>query len=450
VAATANAEAGLGFGASGGRKIYTAVWLALLVFQGAYLCFLGEKLNYLGNSHAEADTLRAAEAYVAKGLGAHHGLPRMLYGNRFPQDGTVKDHLDSQGQVVEKFRHGFPLEMADRNQWVTTHCPPGADLINGLQARTFGLEPIWRLRLFPILVGLTGLAFFFQTVARVWGIERGALIALAVAALPMVSLWLPTLHYEGYAFALILLQTSVLLRALWGLSRPGLWLAVALFLLGMAQGWLSWDHFFVVSLLAVPWWLLRRAEGINPPLKWLFWMTALPAAGFALAHLLHLCLIAADLHSWRAAIGELHQTAAERGGIGGGKSWFGYMASAIYLYIRWCFKPTNLMFGPFFAMLLILAAPCAVFSALKASVTPRNSSRRWQVALAWPGTRSALPPLIGALLVCSLWLVAMPQHVFGHSPLTDRHLTTLYLCMAVVVARSLQVRVGKLGAGSEL
>jgi hypothetical protein len=417
------------------------IWVLLVGFEAGYLWHLGGSLNYLGNPHAEADTLRAAEAYEADGLGAHHGLPRMLYGERFPRDGTVKDHLDGQGRVVEQFRQGFPPEMADRNQWVTTHCPPGADLLNGAMARSFGLDPIWRLRVLPIVVGLAALAFFFRTVAHVWGMERGVLIALSIVVLPMVSLWLPTLHYEGYAFALILVQTSLLLKRLWGAAPYGGWFAGALVLVGFVQGWLSWDHFFVVSLLALPWWILRRAEGKNPPLRWLFWMTVAPAAGFTLAHALHFCMVAADLHSWQAAVGELHRTGAERGGMSGGRSRLGYTTEAIYIYIRWCFRQnSNFMFGPFFALMLILATPVAVFAETKLALKAIKGGRSWQITLAWPGSRSALPALVAALLVSSLWLFVMPQHAVGNSVLTIRHLATFYLCMTVVVARSLGVQ----------
>jgi hypothetical protein len=424
------------------------LWVLLLAFQAGYLWYLDDRLSYASDPHAEADTLRAAEGYVADGLAAHHGLARILYGTRFPGEGTVKDHVDAQGQVPAKYHRGFPDEMADRNQWANTHYPPGADLINGVQARLFGVDPIWRLRLLPVVVGFLGLAFFFRTVSLLWGAERGVLIALAVAVLPSVSLWLPTLHHESYAFALVLIQTSLLLRGLWGMGRPGAWLAALLFLIGFVQGWLSWDHFFLVSLLAVPWWLLRRAEGENPPLRWLLWMMAAPAAGYALAHILHFWEVAAELHGWQAALGELGRTGVERAGLSGAgatdlakTSRLGYTAKAIYLYARYSLKPNgNLMFGPFFDIMLMLALPVALFSRANLTLTPGKGKRGLQVILAWPGSRSPLPALVAALLVSAAWLIALPQHVVGNSHYTVRHMTMFYICMTVVVARSLQIR----------
>jgi hypothetical protein len=95
---TLSAEAkapGPGFGPVAARNVFVALWTVLVGFQGLYLCHLSDNLGYLSDPHAEADTMRAAEAYLADGLSAHQGLARILYGRRFPHDGTVKDHVDA-------------------------------------------------------------------------------------------------------------------------------------------------------------------------------------------------------------------------------------------------------------------------------------------------------------------------------------------------------------------
>ena len=423
------------------RRFFVLLWIFLLAFEGGYLWHLGNGLNYRADPHAEADTLRAADGYVAEGLDANHLLPRLLYGHRFANVGTVKDHVDSQGLVVSDFRQDFPAKMADPDKWVTTHCPPAADLANGVMARTFGVDPIWRLRLFPTAIGLLALAFFFRTIVRAWGIECGALIALAVVVLPMVLLWLPSLHFQGYAFALLLVQTSVLIRQFWLRDRQGFLFLPTLFLLGLIQGLLSWDHLFLVSLLTLPWWLLRRADGANPQFSWLFWSVAAPAAGFAFAHIAHFWMAANELHGWQAAFGEFRRTAAERGGVSErGTALVRYVLKSLYLYIRWCFKPNNLNFGPFFALLLAVAIPTAVFSTTEISFSLCAANRRWHISLIWPGARSPLVPLAGALFVGTVWLLAMPQHTVGNSHVTVHHLAVFYICMAVIVARSLKFR----------
>jgi len=242
------------------RLVFVLVWVFLAGIQVPYMVSLDNGLDYRSNPHAEADVLRAAEGYVIEGMDVHHLLSRVLHGQRFPRDGGVKLLLDDQGRVLEKNRQGFPPEMAERSLWVYTHYPPGAYLVIGTFARFTGLDPIWRFRLFPIVFGLISLAILFRTVSRLWGIERGALVALALAVLPMISLWLPTISLEGCNLGLALIQASVVMRALWQKPGPGAASLAGLFLLGFVQGALTYDYFFVVSLLALPWWLLRRAD----------------------------------------------------------------------------------------------------------------------------------------------------------------------------------------------
>ena len=420
--------------------LFTAIWALLLVFQAGFLYFLGDNLDMFADHHVEADTLRASEAYVADGLFSHHGLARILYGSRFPHEGTIKDHLDPEGKVAARFRQGFPPGFEDRNQWPLTHYPPGPDLLNGLQAKLLGPGPIWRLRLLPAAIGLLSLAYLFQTLAAVWGIERASIIALMLAILPMISLWLPTLHYEGYALALVLVQTGLMLRHLWR-DRPGLPLcAVWLSIIGFLQGWLSWDHFFLVSLLAVPWWLLRRAEGASPSLANLFWMTAAPSLGYALAHILHFWEVAAEIGGWRAAWVELFRTGLERAGVaGGGGGWFAQTRESLHLYFSWCFNPRRLTFGPFFGILSLFSMAVAAFSVSRLRLLPRLGNRRLELELKWPGTGNPATALAAALALGLMWLFAMPSFTAGNSHLAVRHLLTFYLCMAVVVVRSLEL-----------
>ena len=238
-------------------------WLAALVVllaavQLYFLSLTGNGLLYRGDSHSEADAIRAAEAYVNEGLWSHHGLPRMLYGHRFPGDGTIKDHIDESGRVPLRFRASFPPADADPQQWPFTHYPPGSDLILGAEARWFGLDPMWRLRLLPAVLGLLAVVAFFRTLAQTFGCERGLLIAASCAVVPMFNTHMAGFFFQGYGLALLLVQMSLLLRIFWKLERPGWQCHLGFFTLGFLQGWLSFDLFFLVSLLAVPFWLFRR------------------------------------------------------------------------------------------------------------------------------------------------------------------------------------------------
>jgi hypothetical protein len=287
---------------------------------------------------------------------------------------------------------------------------------------------------------LAGLAILLQTVRRIWGAERRTLVALAIVMVPTISLWMPTLEFESYALALLMIQSSLILRQLWFGKSISRWLLPTLFFIGFAQGWLSWDHFFVVSLLAFPWWLLRRAEGVDPSWKWLFWMTVPTCAGYALAHILHAWEVAAELGGWHTALNELLHTASQRGGFTSEEhiSWIGYTFKAIYRYAWFCLRPYhNFIFGPFFLLMLILTVIAILFPI---KTVLRGRGRVWNFSFAWPGKRSPIPALLGAALVSTLWLFAMPSHTTGNAHYLVRHMMVLYVCMAIIVAQSIQLQ----------
>src|SRR5262249_3738420 len=127
-----------------------------------------------------------------------------------------------------------------------------------------------------------------RVLIRVMGIDRGAILIAALAATPLLWTYMNGLHFQGYASALWLMQFAVLLQVYWvrgGLSRVQMGL---LALLGFGQGWLSFDFVFVVVLLALPLWLMRRCEGATLDRRALVWAIVAPLAGFCLAHLMHL------------------------------------------------------------------------------------------------------------------------------------------------------------------
>ena len=110
----------------------------------------------------------------------------------------------------------------------------------------------------------------------------------ALVATPMIWTFMNGLHFQGYASALWLMQFAVLLHAYWIRQDLSPTQVGVLALLGFGQGWLSFDFAFVVGLLAVPLWLMRRAEGATLDRRSLFLAVIAPLGGFCLAHLLHL------------------------------------------------------------------------------------------------------------------------------------------------------------------
>ena len=436
------------------------VFLLLLLVQLGYLLRVGNGLppTGLGDTFSEADLIRSSGAYLQEGLTSHHGLPRILHGYQtlLPTNGIVCDHVDTNNLVPLKFRQGFPGSQADPNNWVYTHYPPGPNLLGGVSAHLFGLNHIWLWRLLPISLGFLTLMIFFRTLARAFGADRAGLIVAACVILPMVVLYLPALHFQGYSFELLLLQISLLIRIFWIHDGMRNWHGPVIFLLGFLQGWLSFDLFFVVTLLAWPLWLLRRAETVGPPLRRLLWLMILPAAGFALAHVLHLLQVAAELGGLRIAIEEFRRTAGDRAGqpgtvilphtlqafLGSKSANFGYFGSLAlggYFYLREVLILGGLQFGPFLFLALMAALPVAVFRITRVAVVTRGKQRRMYCSLPWPGSRGILPVLGAALLVSLLWWLVMPAHVVGNAHITVRHLFVLYFFLVVIVVKSINI-----------
>lgn len=440
------------------RGLIICVFLFLLLVQAGYLIRTGNGLAPpgLGDTFSEADLIRSAEAYLKDGLGSHHGLPRLEYGKRFYSNGIVCDHLDTNGLVPLKFRQGFPESQADPKNWVYTHYPPGPNLLGGISAHLFGLDRIWLWRLLPISLGFLALAFFFRTLAQAFGADRAGLILAACVVLPMVVFYLPALHFQGYSFELLLLQLSLLIRIFWSPAGLRSWLGPVFFLLGFMQGWLSFDLFFVVTLLAWPLWLLRRAEGVRPPIRLLLLMMILPSAGFVLAHVLHLFQVAAELGGLHPAIEEFRRTAGDRAGqpgtvilpqtlqalLGSGPTSLGYPGSLVlggYFYLREVVILRGLQFGPFMLMAIVAALPVMFLRTLSVVVTPRGARRRFSCALSWPGPGGIMPAVGAALLVSLAWWLVMPAHVVGNHHITVRHFFVLYFFLILAVVRSLNV-----------
>lgn len=423
------------------RRLFVFILAGMIFVQAGCLAWFGNGLSHW-DAYDEADAVRSGEAYAKDGLTSHHGLPRILYGNRFSEIGARSDHIDTNGLVLPKHRIDFPANLSDPQAWVYTHYPPGPNLICGALARVFGPDNIRIWRLFPICLALAAWVIFFKTLVRVFCLDRGVLIFAGCAVLPMSSNYMPGLHFEGYTLTLLLLQLSVLIRWLWLPAGLRCWHLPAIFFLGFAQGWLSFDHFFIVSFAAFPLWLMRRAEGAESPIKLLALTVGLPFVGFGLAHFFHLLQIAAELGGLPKAVAELTHTAVARAGTSPGADHFSFLGSFAkmsYLYLRDFLRLYNPHFGPFLFFAVAAAMLVAAFCATEVTFIPWNNRRKLGFSLAWAGSKGIFPAIIAAFFVSAVWSCVMPAATVGNFHIWQRTLFYFYFVLVLTVVRSVSL-----------
>ena len=120
----------------------------------------------------------------------------------------------------------------------------------------------------------------------------------------MFTLLAHDIHYKGYALSLLLIQIILLMKVLGpsGTGRSSAATVAGLFLLGFWQGYLSFDHCFVVALAAVPIALVVTPNSRPIPIRSLLFLCAAPGLGFVL--MLHFAQSVAYLEGIRAALDE--------------------------------------------------------------------------------------------------------------------------------------------------
>ncbi|HVC60632.1 MAG TPA: hypothetical protein VND19_09770 [Acetobacteraceae bacterium] len=208
---------------------------------------------------------------------------------------------------------------------VYTHYPPGPEYLLYVAMRLLGPHPISRLRILPLAISWGAAVFFGLSLRRRFGTPVAGLVMLACAALPMFSDADSFLHYDGYAFALLLVEIGICVGR--NEPRPAsgasfgtvVGMILPLLLLGFLQGWLSFDYVFLVTLVPAATELATGRLGVDHTacLRPALWRCMAAGGGFALAHLLHFIEVWAFFGSFHAAARDLGDAAAFRSGAAG-------------------------------------------------------------------------------------------------------------------------------------
>ena len=382
---------------------------------------------------SEANVLREADGFRAQGFWHDAGLGNVLFGHRYAKYGFL-------GETPGK------LEKSVTETGVYTHYPPGPEYILFVAQQVLGSEPVSRLRVVPLALCGAAMLYFGLNVWRRFGEAAGWLTMLAsLAAVPFYSAN-ASIHCLGYAQALLLAEMGLCL----GNSR----LRAPALLLGFLQGWMSFDFFFEVALVplavecALPW----IAPSSRPRYRLALWRCILAAAGFAVAHLMHLAQVAMFYGSVSGALGDLAGAAAYRNGIGGMQGWADYLSTVAALFAWHLVSPDPVRlplltdFGSLFATGMDdRIAPVNIYRVFGLTLAPlwlvaaaallladhqRQRLGRSPIFLFWRWARVGL----AGITVSSLWWVLMPGHASVHLHLHYRHLNVCFALWAIFLA----------------
>jgi hypothetical protein len=407
------------------------LWLlAFLLLCSAGTLIAGWQMRDWGNglspvdAISEANALREVDGFRAQGLGRDAGLGNVLYGPRYPNE-------------------GFPIAVGDERthtltpSGVYTHYPPGPEYLLYLAESVFGPEPVSRLRLLPLAICWAADVFFGLSVRRRFGATVGWLVMLACLSVAPFHDANSSVHFLGYALALLLVEIGVAI----GRNRR----LTPFLLLGFLQGWLSFDYVFLVVLapMAVELSLPCVCPEDHARIRLGLARCVLAGAGFMLAHLLHFGEVWAYYGSLRDALADLSGSALYRAGADQAHGLAHYIANSLTLvdfYLR----------SPYPVSIPILHPAPAYFAVHAFRFLGLTLALWWLVVavvlfIVDVGRRlRGQPPLELLLRWCALgligvgvscvWWVVMQNHAIVHRHLLYRHLTVCFVLWAIFLA----------------
>lgn len=405
--------------------------LAWAVDQLGVVARLGNGLSPIADAYSESNAIRAAHGYVREGWWSHAGLPDTTYGRLFPESGHEAERPDG--------------------EWIYTHYPQGPMWTVALMTEACGVGQVGCFRALPIAAGTLCAVLMGLGLVSWLGAVRGALATLLLMAVPMFGNMMHGLYYQGYALSLLGVQIALVGRASDPGRLPSKGLVGALFGLGFAQGWMSFDYFFLVAFAAVPFAVLSLDWKGADARRTLCWLVLAPASGFALAHGLHLLQVVAWYGSVGEALGDLLGSASER--------FDPERAPELdRVPVDVAFRDPLAVAGHY---LLILATHRAHFGFRVAYLFLGALVFLWAVRgrrldvpgvdreIRFPDASRAAAAIAMGLLVSFAWIMLMRGHSAVHQHFIPRHLFLAYAVTVIALLRSARLarRPGGRGTG---
>lgn len=374
------------------------------------------------DSTSEANAIRAAESYVTEGFTKYAGLPNVYYGQNLGAFGFKGFCL--------KYLSFFPIHtslMTDISKQcqiaVYTHYPPGPDYLVAGMTWIVGPGKVQLYRLLPVFLGMICLIFFAWALWNSEGPVRATLAMGAFISVPMFTNMMHWLHHQSHAFSLFLVQLAILLIAFQPRQKgKKIWFALGV--LGFVQGWFSFDYFFVVSLSAIPFWLLTSQPKNRQALNKLALGIMIPTLCFGFAHFLHFLQLAIFFGGFGYAANELFSIGIERS-YGNSQNMPWSALHVLYSYLKnQLSHPMTFKYGYWIVMGLALLT--AVLPYKRGKYRPL-----WIVKIP-----HYLPALLTSLMVSSLWVFVMHAHAINHRFFHAKHFFLSYFIAVILILRS--------------
>ena len=373
---------------------------------------------------SEANAFREVDGFQKEGFWKNQGLGNVMFGPLFPGSGFVTNDPEDRARMVTP-------------SGVYTHYPPGPEYILFAEQAVLGLNPVWRLRILPLLFCGGAAIYFGMSIRRRFGPTVGWLMMLAIAVTVPMHDANSSIHFMGYALALLLIEIALSVQ-----QQVRRW---PFLLLGFVQGWLSFDYAFLVvgTPMAVEL-SLPLIEGGTRARLWLaFQRCFLAGLGFLIAHLAHFAEVWAFYGSIADAVADLSNSARYRAvgtqehGVAdfvvGALHWINHFVVSSYPVnvplINHVPGPAGWLAFRFLGVTLGIWWLAAALVMTVVEVQRRiNGLRPLHLLPRWLG--------VGVIGVgtCSVWWVIMQKQTSEHIHLFYRHLSVCFVLWVLFVA----------------
>jgi hypothetical protein len=241
------------------------------------------------------------------------------------------------------------------------------------------------------------------------------------------------LHYHGYSMSLFIVQMGILCYYFKKSPAVSSKFNLSLFFIGFLQGLIGFDYVFLVSLAAIPFFVLYSSPHNGIGRSKLLFSMLFPFLGFAFAHFLHFMQVCLYYESIQKGFSDilgaasysyqkgLHETFSQ--------SIYGRLQVLKSYFIR--FESWK-----YFGMSLIIIYVLSLLMLIKEADILIH--RPLKLYLQWKSSLKNYLPILLSFLISSLWVVIMRQHASEHVHFLPRHYFFMYFFLLLTTVECLK------------